>query len=499
MATMAKEKERARGKVVAKEKELMDKATSPPSASNKELPQPKAVPDHLPKLHHPELPPHQRVLQCASKWKQLGDQYVSSVAQSGLKLDWAPGFDPCSPQDSYRPPFWVTKEFLPEEVGTLVKEWLQEKSIEQVAPDVPKATSSIFAIPKKPKGWRLITNLRNVNAFLRTTKFQLPTLQQILPHLHKGMWATKIDIKSAYLHWPIHERDQPYLCFQFKGEFFMHKALPFGLAVAPREWQRAMSALCHHLRKQGVTLWVYLDDFLIIGHTSAEVKRNTLLTLQWLAELGVEVNYDKSELEPCQDIVYLGFHLLFDSGLVQVPKEKVTSTLVDLAALLTHTTPSARKLASVLGRLRSLIFALPQVRLLSDALAKQVHLQSTNSWETKAPISALVQDQMQSTMQELQEWKGRPFRHMGSQQVIYSDASDLAWGATLDLLGTQPLTGYFQDHKVQEHINYKEGLAVLEAIRTYNLWGVTLKVFTDNTTIMWYLKKWGGGLCTSTT
>ena len=55
-----------------------------------------------------------------------------------------------------------------------------------------------------------------------------------------------------------------------------------------------------------------------------------------------------------------------------MPKEKLSATILDLVGLLRAPSPTDRKMASVLGRLRSLIFAMPQVRLLSDLLARQV-------------------------------------------------------------------------------------------------------------------------------
>jgi hypothetical protein len=86
--------------------------------------------------------------------------------------------------------------------------------------------------------------------------------------LQKWMWATSIDLKSAYHHWPIHPRDKPFLVFEFYGRFYQHQSLPFGLSVAPREWQRAMEAVVTCMRAQGAFIWVFLDDFFIGGSQS---------------------------------------------------------------------------------------------------------------------------------------------------------------------------------------------------------------------------------------
>ena len=129
----------------------------------------------------------------------------------------------------------------PAAVKDIIQNWLTQGLLTVQPIKNVKCCSSIFAIPKKEPGeWRLITNLKNLNEFLNTTYFTLPTLSDVAPMLHKGMWATKVDIKGAYNHLPLAPRDKPYLNFYFEGQYYRHESLPFGLNVAPREWQRCM-------------------------------------------------------------------------------------------------------------------------------------------------------------------------------------------------------------------------------------------------------------------
>ena len=83
------------------------------------------------------------------------------------------------------------------------------------------------------------------------------------------------------------------------------------------------------------------------------------------------------------------------------------------------------------------------------------------------------------------------------RDTLFSDASDQGWGA-LTSSSPDPIAGWFIHPQVEEHINLKETRALLEAIQLYNLRDLNLQVYTDSTTLYWYIKKWGGGACTST-
>ena len=129
----------------------------------------------------------------------------------------------------------------------------------------------------------------------------------ILPFLRPGQYPCKIDLKSAYFHMGIHPRDRPYLGVYVDGEFYRWCILPFGLNVAPREWQRLMQPILNAVRERGALVWVYLDDWLIIGNTYRECLEHTRFLVQLLHRLGILVNVPKSCLEPSQEIIMLGF------------------------------------------------------------------------------------------------------------------------------------------------------------------------------------------------
>ncbi|PIK40806.1 putative TBC1 domain family member 2A [Apostichopus japonicus] len=89
-----------------------------------------------------------------------------------------------------------------------------------------------------------------------------------------------------------------FLAFRYAEQDYQFRALPFGLATAPRTFTRVAGAVVAYLRKRGVTLYVYLDDWLVVGNSLSEATNNVHKTLQTLQELGWIVNQKKSRLSP---------------------------------------------------------------------------------------------------------------------------------------------------------------------------------------------------------
>jgi hypothetical protein len=141
----------------------------------------------VPVVAYASEPPHRRVQLSSAKWRSLGDRYVAQVAAEGLKLDWIEGFNPYNISEAFRPKWCVTQPHVSHQVENTIQKWLLEGVITEIAPENALSCSGIFAIPKRDSDEvRLITNLKNVNAFLHTTYFKLPTLQKITPLLQPG-------------------------------------------------------------------------------------------------------------------------------------------------------------------------------------------------------------------------------------------------------------------------------------------------------------------------
>ena len=71
-------------------------------------------------------------------------------------------------------------------------------------PLTPGFFSSIFTVPKKTGGYRLIFNLKVLNAFVSKGHFKMETLRSVREAVCPQEWTISLDLTDAYLHVPIH-------------------------------------------------------------------------------------------------------------------------------------------------------------------------------------------------------------------------------------------------------------------------------------------------------
>lgn len=71
----------------------------------------------------------------------------------------------------------------------------------------------------------------------------------------------KIDLKDTYFRVPIFKGHQTFLGFPWKGTYREFACLPFGIASAPRVFPKIVKPVIGLLRKQGIRLINYLNDF----------------------------------------------------------------------------------------------------------------------------------------------------------------------------------------------------------------------------------------------
>ena len=325
--------------------------------------------------------------------------------------------------------------------------------------------SNLFLVPKKEGGMRPVINLKGLNHFVKLEHFKMEGLHLLSTMVKPGDWFTKVDLKDAYFHVPIHQTHQKFLSFRWEGRVFQFVCLPFGLASAPRTFTKVMKPALACLRQLGVRCIVYLDDLLIMGQSPEEARQVTANTLALFQALGFLINWEKSILEPKQEIVFLGLLVSSRTMTLSLPSPKLIDLRREIQSLLTKEVVSVRQLAHIVGKLNSTALAvLPaplHYRELQNLKISSLH--KMESYNAQTALSAAARDDLSWWLGQLQRWNGRSFIVKRPEVVIQSDASLRGWGAVYQ---GQCIQGRWSFEESTWHINCLELKAATLAIQT---------------------------------
>src|SRR3989338_9906109 len=84
------------------------------------------------------------------------------------------------------------------------------------------------------------------------------------------------------------------------------------------------------LRQEGIKIFVYVDDILIIANSPTECWRQTLRMRKLLSSLGWIVREDKSSMAPSSEIIFLGFLINSRTMTLRLPQGKAHTIVHEL-------------------------------------------------------------------------------------------------------------------------------------------------------------------------
>lgn len=435
-----------------------------------------------------------RLLRYAMEWQTIGaDDWVLKTIAEGYRLEFTD-----TPESSVQiratplPASGEKREVLLSEVASL----LRKRAVYRLEEEVhqPGFSAIFFLAPKKTGDWRPIINLKPLNRFIKPKRFRMETLSFILKSDIKGSWATSIDLKDAYLHVPVHQSHHKWLRFSICGRSFSFRCLPFGLSTAPRVFTRVVTAVAAFLRRRGIRIFMYLDDWLILGSTRQEVLDHTSFVISTAERLGFLINKQKSQLVPSQHPTYLGAEVDLALGSVSPTQERVDKLIKEVSRLMSSPQASARSWLRCLGFMASMVDVVPWCRLRMRPL--QLHLaqfyrQSVHPLDHSVPVPLSLHPDLRWWTSRLNLVKGVPFPALPHQVVLTTDASNLGWGGHV---GSLTASGVWDDSTRRLHINALEMLAVEYSLRALleTVSDRRVLVKSDNATVVAYLNKQGG-------
>ena len=167
---------------------------------------------------------------------------------------------------------------------------------------------------------------------------------------------SSLDLASGYHQADLDPKYYTYLEFQWEGEFYVFRVLPFGLASAPWCFTKIMRTISLYLCFRGVRLINYLDDFLFLVSDSSLQH-----TGSWFWTLSNQLAWQSMSPSLICNLhasllTHLGFVIDLDSGSFEVPLERWESLQQLITAALSRQKVLVHLLSRIAGHLSSMIW-----------------------------------------------------------------------------------------------------------------------------------------------
>lgn len=374
-----------------------------------------------------------------------------------------------------------------------VDKLLKMGAISKCKPVKDQFISSIFLVPKPDGSHRLILNLKNLNKFITPQHFKMEDRKTVLNLIsHKCFMAT-VDLKDAYLLIPIDKNYKKYLRFQFNNQLYEYCCLPFGLCTAPLVFTKIIRPIVANLRSKGFLSVVYIDDFLLLGDTFQDCKKNIKTTCKLLERLGFIIGKSKSKMVPSTSCKFLGF--LYDSvGMkIQLTIERKLKVLNMIRKLKKQSVIKIREFAQFLGVLVSICPAMKYAWLYTKLLEREKFLtlrKNQGDYDQVLTITAELRIDLHWWETKIMT-SSNPIKQDGYVLEIFSDASLSGWGAVTN---DNKSHGFWSENEKKFHINRLELLAAFFGLKCFakNLRDCNILLRIDNTTAVSYINRMGG-------
>ncbi|XP_034564504.1 uncharacterized protein LOC117830473 [Notolabrus celidotus] len=384
-------------------------------------------------------------------------------------------------------------QVLEEEITSL----LNKRAIRAV-PDVEAQQgfySRYFLVPKKGStSLRPILDLRVLNKHLRKYTFRMLTHKVLCRSIRPGDWFVTIDLADAYFHIAIYPSHRRFLRFAYQGKAYEYQVIPFGLALAPRVFTKCVEAALSPLRSSGIRIFSYIDDYLICSHSREQAIRDSAAVTGHLRNLGFNINWGKSRLQPSQYTEYLGLSINSLSYRVTLSEGRLTSLMHCLSLFERGKVISFRLCLRLLGLMASVISVVPLGLLMMRDFQRWVaalRLCPRRHLSRRVKVTPTCLAALRPWRDAADLASGVALGTVSSRVTMTTDASLSGWGATLS---GRTVNGTWSPRLAQAHINVLELWAVFLALQHFLqfIQGHHVLVKTDNSTVVAYINRQGG-------
>lgn len=371
----------------------------------------------------------------------------------------------------------------PEKQRIVTQEVDEMLSLDVVEPCESEWSSPVLIVYKSNGQPRFCLDSRKLNSVTKKDAYSLPYISEILDNLRDAKFLSSIDLSKAFWQIPLEEQDRNKTAFYVPGRGTLRfKTTAFGLTNAPATQQRLVDMMFGP--EFDLKVFAYLDDIVTVSSTFEDHVSLLNSILEKLKQANLTINIDKCQFFRSQ-LKYLGY--VVDMNGLRTDPEKVE-------AILNYPTPTCRKdLKRFLGTATWYRRFVPNFSTIAGPLNK---LTSSNK---KAPPFVWT-DEADVAFRKLKECLvSAPVLVCPDYSLpfeVHTDASNYGVGGMLTqtIDGVERPVAYMSKSLTGAEKNYsiteRETLAVLTALEHWRCYlenGQTFTVYTDHSSLKWFL------------
>ena len=128
---------------------------------------------------------------------------------------------------------------VPVDLREAVRNKLDDTKKLKVIKKVTEPTNwiSSMVLVKKPNKLRICIDPKDLNAVIRKPRFQMPTIEEILPRLQDTKVFSVLDVKEEFYHIKLDMESSLLTTFWTPFGRYRWLRMPFGITSAPEEYQ----------------------------------------------------------------------------------------------------------------------------------------------------------------------------------------------------------------------------------------------------------------------
>lgn len=178
----------------------------------------------------------------------------------------------------------------------------------------PSDWISNLVVVEKPNGsLRLCLDPKFLNAAIKKDYYSIPTLEDLKSKLARAKFFTVLDLKDGFYQIELTSDSSKLCSFSTPFGTYKFKRLPFGINIAPEQFQRLNEKNFGNLNGTEV----YIDDILVWGETLEEHDRNLNNVVERARELNIKFNREKLQYR-VSEVKFLG-HIFSQNGVSSDP------------------------------------------------------------------------------------------------------------------------------------------------------------------------------------